>query len=835
MLSGADVSVYQGNIQWDAFAPQLDFVFIRATYGTQTVDKKFAYNRAEAARCGLLRGYYHYALPRLGAAEQAQKICSVVGDLEPGELDIVLDLEEMQHEGKVGHVWAPEDTLALQEWTRVFVREVKARYPGRSVILYTRHNFWHERLGGCSEFVDCPLWIANYTYGLDSVRARPPASTKEWADWAHKKPLKAWDPWSAWSFWQITAKAVMPGVRGNTVDANLYNGTLSDLRRLARLEEGPVASAQLPTADALCQKLLSQTEDRYIYGHEVRLTDPNPSAFDCSELIEWGCAQLGVKPAMPDGSWVQARHVRAARLLMPVQTAIATRGALLFRFSGDPFAGGRPKHAHVALSLGDGRTIEARDTAHGVGVFPALERGWTHAGRIPGIDYGAAPPGRGLARGAKGPEVKAWQQHLLKWRAGVLPRFGVDGEFGAETEAATRIFQQEMGLPVTGAVGPETRDALQRALPRPPCALDLPRALGRALLGVVDARAPAGGALSTAGPQGDLLGAASRSTAMAPPGAEGTAMRSYTFVESGFRFTVTATPEPVAAPRASDAGGAVAFFAVSDPSTRAAAHLAPVFDGTGLEWLPPRDPAAMTGTQFYEQARGLSLAAREELFVQEVLRGNVPAFLRRFHRVTVEAPDGKRGVAHVCADYLAVGSDTDFLRMPLTGVTAQRIADACGCVLPTKKLVKDIYAASRKQTAIPFSPDDGTRIERFREHHLAIEQRRVGELGELLAGHKKDIVVTNRLHHHARRLALYGFHKADSKPWQPLDTSLRRRLPHEDTYADYSHGVRLIGGLISLGPEQRCAVDVLLDQGLCGLLSDEGIISVPRYEVRPLG
>ncbi|AUX24266.1 uncharacterized protein SOCEGT47_048030 [Sorangium cellulosum] len=568
MLSGADVSVHQGHIQWDAFAPQLDFVFIRATYGPAAVDRKLAYNRAEAARRGLIRGYYHYALPGLDPLEQAQKVCSVVGALEPGELDLVLDLEETQHERDEGHRWTQDDTLALQEWTRRFVGEVKARYPGRSVILYTRHNFWHQYLGGSAELVDCPLWIANYTYGSDPVTARPPANPKAWAAWAQKKPLKAWDPWAAWSFWQISARAVMPGVTANTVDANLFNGTRGDLLRLARLEAGPPAKGPQPTADALCLEPPSQADDPYVVGPEVRLTDPGPSA-----------------------------------------------------------------------------------------------------------------------------------------------------------------------------------------------------------------------------------------------------------------------------------EGAAAFFAAADVSTRTAAPVAhaeitPALDGTGLEALPPRAPDAMTGTQFHERARGLSLSAREELFVDEVLRGNVPSFLRRFHHVTVEAPDGKQGVVSVCADYLAVGSDIDFLRMPLTGVTAQRVADACGCVLPTKKLVKDIYAASRKQTAIPFPPEDGTRMatmERFLEHHLAIEQRRVGELGELLAGHKKDVVVTNRLRHHPRRLAIYGFHRADGEPWQPLDTSLDRRLPHEDTYVDYSHGARLIGGLMALGPEPRRVLDVLLDPALCDLLSDEGVLGAPRYEVRAFG
>lgn len=826
MLSGVDVSKHQGKIQWDALAPRIDFVFIRATYGASMVDPRLAYNRSEAARNGLIRGYYHYARPRLPAAEQATKVCDAVGALEPGELDLVLDLEETQHAGDADHRWTSKDTAALQAWTRSFVQAVKARYPGRSVILYTRRNFWHQHLGGSTEFLDCSLWIANYTHGSDSVKARPPASPKEWPAWAQEKSLPAWDPWPAWSFWQLTDKAVLPGITANTVDANIFNGTLSDLRRLARLEAAPPEPSR-PTADALCKKLLSQAGDQYVFGHEVRLTDPNPSAFDCSELIEWGCAQIGVQPKVPDGSWLQARHVKEAQSLVSIERAIETRGALLFRFSSDPFAGGRPAYAHVALSLGDGRTIEARDTAHGVGVFPALDRGWTHAGLVPGVDYGAVPPGGAIARDSKGAEVKAWQLDLLKWRADCLPTYGADGDFGAETEQATRTFQQEMGLPVTGVVTPETREAMQRALPRPTCALELPRALGRALLGVVKAR---GGERASGGAEG--------SAPRAPGRRKGAEVFDYTLSESGLRFTVTVTSEGGGVSRVGARerapAGPVAMFTASREATPGPAALAREFDGMGLEALPARDPAAMTGTQFYERARGMGVAAREALFLEEVLRGNVPSFLRRFQRVTVEAPGGRKGVVFVCPDYLAIGSDDDFFRMPLTGVTAQRIADACGCILPTKKLAVDIYAASRKQVAITMSPEGGTKLERFREHHQAIEKARVGALGELLGGHKKDVVVTNRLHHYPQRLALYGLYKADGKPWQPLDTTLRLRLKHDDIYVDYSHGVRLVGGLMGVGPERRCVADVLLDPALCALVSEEGVISVPRYEVRPL-
>lgn len=41
----------------------------------------------------------------------------------------------------------------------------------------------------------------------------------------------------------------------------------------------------------------------YNFGVETKLTDPDPQAFDCSELVEWLYAQVGV--TVPDGSMNQ--------------------------------------------------------------------------------------------------------------------------------------------------------------------------------------------------------------------------------------------------------------------------------------------------------------------------------------------------------------------------------------------------------------------------------------------------------------------------------------------------------------------------------------------------
>jgi peptidoglycan hydrolase-like protein with peptidoglycan-binding domain len=115
---------------------------------------------------------------------------------------------------------------------------------------------------------------------------------------------------------------------------------------------------------------LGQQGKSYVFGAEASANDPNPRAFDCSELVEWAARRAGV--TVPDGS---INQINAARP-MSVEEALRTPGALLFR-SGSP--------NHIAISLGDGRTIEARGRRFGVGIFSAEGRGWTRAGTIPGL------------------------------------------------------------------------------------------------------------------------------------------------------------------------------------------------------------------------------------------------------------------------------------------------------------------------------------------------------------------------------------------------------------------------------------------------------------------
>lgn len=241
--------------------------------------------------------------------------------------------------------------------------------------------------------------------------------------------------------------------------------------------------------------------------------------------------------------------------------------------------------------------------------------------------------------------------------------------------------------------------------------------------------------------------------------------------------------------------------------------------------IPPRAADALTGSAFIREVAELSLDEREARISQEITRGNLPDFLRRLVPVAVSA-GSHQGRYYVMPDYLCVGSDADFVRMPMMPTTAQAIADRFRCVLPTRKMVDDIYAqAAVKLEPSPFSPKDYdiTLVEVFRRSHERIEEQRAGwPLGLLVAGIKKDVVVTPQLFHRPGKVAIYGWHKLDGKPIQPL------YLGHTARWVDYSQCIRLIAGTMEVDGTPMQVVEVLKDPELCGLISDEGPFDYPR-------
>ena len=238
--------------------------------------------------------------------------------------------------------------------------------------------------------------------------------------------------------------------------------------------------------------------------------------------------------------------------------------------------------------------------------------------------------------------------------------------------------------------------------------------------------------------------------------------------------------------------------------------------------LPARKPTnAITGSEFYAMASGYSWKQRDSFAIEKILEGNMPSFLYHLVPVEIIKMDSATSkpvsiIIYVSPDYVSVGNDNDWARIPLTPMAAKIIADSLQCIFPTSKMVDAIY----KKAAIKLSP---VPLFGFRDstptmyhHHLIIEGQRKGAKG-LIAGIKKDIVPYNsKANTKTDRVAIYGWHKPDGKPIQPFYTG------HVNWYVDYSHGLRLVYRKMKVNGKWMLFEDVLKNDFFRSMVCSDG-------------
>jgi hypothetical protein len=171
---------------------------------------------------------------------------------------------------------------------------------------------------------------------------------------------------------------------GDSGDLGVWTGTIGYGHPLAA-----GGGASPPTSvRTFVDSALAQTGDPYVFGADPNLDDPNPGSFDCSKLVQWSAHRVGVD--LPRRALDQYLDLQGKGTTISVEEAMRTPGALLFSFGSPPApGGGDPYKEHVAISLGDGRTIEARGSAYGVGSWSAANR-FNYAAVLPGLSAAAA-------------------------------------------------------------------------------------------------------------------------------------------------------------------------------------------------------------------------------------------------------------------------------------------------------------------------------------------------------------------------------------------------------------------------------------------------------------
>ncbi|MGA1824660.1 MAG: hypothetical protein ACMUIP_08340 [bacterium] len=246
-----------------------------------------------------------------------------------------------------------------------------------------------------------------------------------------------------------------------------------------------------------------------------------------------------------------------------------------------------------------------------------------------------------------------------------------------------------------------------------------------------------------------------------------------------------------------------------------------------IETIPSRPEDAITGSEFAFRTARMTGPERQRAALDELRKGNIPDFLRNLKsvRLSFKPVGGKERSATiwVMPDYLAIGSDEDFLRIPLTYLSAIAIAEQFGFILPTRKMVDAIYKqATCHLKPEPLPPGPNMRSsEYYLKHQEMIRSQRESagcSLGELMAGHKKDVVISNRLNKKPGSVAIYGWHRKDGKPIQSLSTV------HGERYADYSHGIRFVYRMTWIDGEPQSIIDVLQDPSFAPIFTYEGVL-----------
>src|SRR5690349_10902476 len=172
--------------------------------------------------------------------------------------------------------------------------------------------------------------------------------------------------------------------------------------------------------------------------------------------------------------------------------------------------------------------------------------------------------------------------------------------------------------------------------------------------------------------------------------------------------------------------------------------------------LPPRPDDAPTGSQFVNVISRVPLTERENWIFAQVMSGNVPNFLRLL--VPINVSGTINGIPHaatyyVTPDYLAIGTDADYFLEPMTPLLAQRLCDALGCTLPTRKMVNQIWTnAAVKLNPQPIPPSaEMITVPVFAEHNFMVWSQRQpitnsSPLGALVSGDKKDVIISTKIY-----------------------------------------------------------------------------------------
>lgn len=474
----ADISKYQGNVDWSKTKDDVEFVILRASCGTSK-DTRYAQNADGCAKNGIPYHAYHY--------------------LKATDFDEAVSEAEVFHKATLGtaplfYVVDCEDSAitkvenkrngAARAIVEAFVFELKRLVGDARVGCYIGHHLYRTWNLDYDSFAY--VWIPRYGKNTGQPETKPDYPCH---------------------LWQYTSKGTLAGVKGR-VDLNAINGskplaffTRSEqegdnmtydpkkvidiaLAEVGYLEKASNANLDDKTANAGSKNYTKYARDLDALGF---YNGRKQAVAWCDIFVDWCFVQAyGLDAALkltnqPLGKSNCGAGCKYSRNYYKNNGRLHDTpepGDQIFFYSSDK---SRISHTGLVYAVDTNYvyTVEGNTSStSGVvanGGSVEMKKYKLNYNRLAGFGrpaYGQivepAPTLKlgdrlPLVKGDEGDDVKELQQNLIALGYD-LGSYGADGEFGSKTDAAVRAFQQAEGLGVDGKFGAKSLAAMEAAL-----------------------------------------------------------------------------------------------------------------------------------------------------------------------------------------------------------------------------------------------------------------------------------------------------------------------------------------------------------------------------------
>ncbi|MCI5796551.1 MAG: LysM peptidoglycan-binding domain-containing protein [Ruminococcus sp.] len=193
VFSGIDVSVYQGDIDFDRVKNSgIEVVYIRAGYGFSVTDPKFEENYTNATKAGLKCGAYYFVTAR--NTEQAYLQATRFAELISGKSFAARPAMDFEEFGSLGKNGINLVGLAFMQK----LKELTGIVPLLYTDAYNASETWDWN------FAQFPLWVADYDA---------------------EEPYVTSNIWQSYAGFQYSDRGEIPGIYGN-VDLDRFTSSV---------------------------------------------------------------------------------------------------------------------------------------------------------------------------------------------------------------------------------------------------------------------------------------------------------------------------------------------------------------------------------------------------------------------------------------------------------------------------------------------------------------------------------------------------------------------------------------------------------------------------------